>query len=165
MSELSLFLPDPSATDRLGAALARVVRGGDVLALIGDLGAGKSALARALIRALTTPDEEVPSPTFTLVQTYDPADGERPMIWHFDLYRLDDPEEALALAIEDAFAEGISLIEWPDRLGALLPADRLDIRLGPDASGAGRIATLSERGRWAGRLPAEPAFFPDPPPR
>ena len=98
----------------------------DVIALRGDLGAGKTVFARAFIRARTRPDEEVPSPTFTLVQVYEPAGRADAAIWHFDLFRLATAEDALELGIEDAFGGAISLIEWPERLGRLLPASRLD---------------------------------------
>jgi tRNA threonylcarbamoyladenosine biosynthesis protein TsaE len=119
-------LADEEATLALGARLARDAAPGDVFALAGSLGSGKTTLARGFIRALTRPDEEVPSPTFTLVQTYETPKG---TIWHFDLYRLEDPEEAWELGIEEAFASGISLIEWPERLGPLLPARRREILL------------------------------------
>jgi tRNA threonylcarbamoyladenosine biosynthesis protein TsaE len=131
-------LADERATLALGARLAGEAGQGDVFALGGDLGTGKTTLARGFIRALTEPDEEVPSPTFTLVQTYDTEKG---TIWHFDLYRLKDPEEAWELGIEEAFAEGISLIEWPERLGALLPARRRDVTL--EIAGAQRRARLA----------------------
>ncbi|MDH3737668.1 MAG: tRNA (adenosine(37)-N6)-threonylcarbamoyltransferase complex ATPase subunit type 1 TsaE, partial [Alphaproteobacteria bacterium] len=116
-------LPDMAATQHLGAAIARLLRTGDVVALYGELGAGKTTLARAVIHELGFTGE-VPSPTFTLVQSYDlsPAD-----VWHFDFYRIDDPQEIIELGIEEALAEAISLIEWPERMGALLPSDRLEI--------------------------------------
>ena len=104
-----------------------------MIALKGELGAGKTSFARAFIRARGGDDDEVPSPTFTLVQIYELPGA---TIWHFDLYRLRDPEEAWELGIEDAFRDGISLIEWPERLGALLPARRLEIAL--ELSAAGR---------------------------
>ncbi|MBF0334668.1 MAG: tRNA (adenosine(37)-N6)-threonylcarbamoyltransferase complex ATPase subunit type 1 TsaE [Alphaproteobacteria bacterium] len=141
---LTLDLPDEEATMRLGAALAEAARAGDVIALSGPLGAGKTALARAFIRHLTSPDEEVPSPTFTLVQIYETAKGD---IWHLDLYRLADPAETVELGIEEAFREGICLIEWPERLGPLLPGDRLDLRL--SLAGEARRAELTG---WRGRL-------------
>lgn len=142
-------LPDAAATQALGAALAQRLKAGDVVALRGDLGAGKTELARGLIRALFGGDTEVPSPTFTLVQTYE--DESIPLsLWHFDLYRLEDPEEAFELGIEDAFAEAVSLIEWPERLGRHLPARRLDIALAQ--AGDGRRATLSGGGDWPERL-------------
>lgn len=139
-------LDDEAATARLGAALARVLQAGDAVCLRGPLGAGKSTLARALIRALTTPDEEVPSPTFTLVQAYDGPDFP---IAHFDLYRLTAPEEAFELGIEEALAEGAALIEWPERLGGLIPASRLDIEIAIE--GEARRARLTPHGDFEGR--------------
>ncbi len=98
-----------------------------VLLLHGNLGAGKTVFARGLIRALTgNPNLEVPSPTFTLAQTYETNNLQ---IWHFDLYRLKDPEEIYELGWEDALAEGIVLVEWPERLGSLKPARYLDIAI------------------------------------
>lgn len=142
-------LADEAATARLGALLARGLGCGDMVALAGDLGAGKSALARAIVRALTgDPDEETPSPTFTLVQTYDGAAGFP--VAHFDLYRIEHPDEVRDLAFDEAMAEGVALVEWPDRLGSLLPRDRLDIALtitGPTS----RLATLRPVGRWRDR--------------
>ena len=148
-SSLRLDLPDETATAALAGRLAELSRIGDLIALRGDLGMGKSAFARAFIRALTSPDEDVPSPTFTLVQIYESAKGP---IWHVDLYRLDGPEDSLELDLEDAFRDAIVLIEWPDRLGALLPAERLDLTLAPGAGPDARITTLAARGDWAGRL-------------
>jgi tRNA threonylcarbamoyladenosine biosynthesis protein TsaE len=149
---LVLDLPDEAATARLGAALAAVLRPGDVVALDGDLGAGKTALARALIRAATgDADEEVPSPTFTLVQTYDGADGA--VYWHFDLYRLEHPDDAVELDIDEAFAEGIALIEWPGRLGGYLPRRALRLSLGI-TDGTARRAALSGGGTLPARIRA-----------
>lgn len=143
-------MPDEAATDRLGRALAAVARPGDVIALRGDLGAGKTRLARGFIAALSEEGEEVPSPTFTLVQTYDTGRG---AVWHFDLYRLVHAEEALELGIEEVFASGISLIEWPDRLGKLLPSDRLDVTLAyADAAGARRVELRAHGVAWRDRL-------------
>jgi tRNA threonylcarbamoyladenosine biosynthesis protein TsaE len=116
-------LPDETATAAFAARIAALAEIGDVIALKGDLGAGKTAFARAFIRACGGM-EEVPSPTFTLVQIYDLAPA---AIWHFDLYRLKSPDEAWELGIEDAFGGGISLIEWPEQLGHLLPRYRLEI--------------------------------------
>jgi tRNA threonylcarbamoyladenosine biosynthesis protein TsaE len=154
---VELELPDPAATAALAGRLAGLVRPGDVIALRGDLGTGKTSFARAFINALprtgvageTTEAEEVPSPTFTLVQVYRrrPAD-----VWHFDLFRLERPGEAWELGVEDAFAEAISLIEWPERLGPLLPAVRLDLTLHFAARPEARRAELTGRGDWAGRL-------------
>lgn len=146
---LSVDLPAESDTIRLGERLAALVRPGDVIALEGGLGTGKSTLARALIRALTDPEEEVPSPTFTLVQQYESEAG---LVWHFDLYRLERPDDALELDIEEAFIDGISLIEWPDRLGPHLPRRRLDVLLSESEDGVGRHAILTAHGSWADRL-------------
>jgi len=125
-----LALADEAATTVAAAALARTLRPGDVVLLAGPLGAGKTTFARAVIRTLTSADEEVPSPTFTLVQTYETTAGP---LWHFDLYRLCDPEEVFELGWEDAVTGGIVLVEWPDRLGRLCPARRLELTLEPAA--------------------------------
>jgi tRNA threonylcarbamoyladenosine biosynthesis protein TsaE len=149
-------LSDEAATRRLAERLARLARPGDVIALSGDLGAGKTTFARAFINALDRPTgptdgtpEEVPSPTFTLVQVYDRAPAQ---VWHFDLYRLQNPEEVIELGLEEALGEGILLIEWPERLGGYLPAARLDVHLAFDSRG-GRQATLkSNDAAWSARL-------------
>ncbi|MBL6927739.1 MAG: tRNA (adenosine(37)-N6)-threonylcarbamoyltransferase complex ATPase subunit type 1 TsaE [Rhodospirillales bacterium] len=146
---LETHLPDPSATEALGRALARIARPGDVIALWGDLGTGKTVFARAFIRTLGNPEEEVPSPTFTLVQTYDFEEG---TIHHFDAYRLEQPEEAFELGIEDAFCDGISLIEWPGRLGSLLPTGRLDLELLHGEEAQSRRAVLSGPPKWLQRV-------------
>ena len=145
-------LAGPQATVALAATLAKASRPGDVIALRGDLGAGKTAFARAFIRAREvmsggTGVTEVPSPTFTLVQTYQMAIGD---VWHFDLYRLDRSADAYELGLDEAMAEGIVLIEWPERLGSLLPADRLDLALRFGADEEARVAAMigfGERGR------------------
>ena len=141
-------LPNEHATARLAARIAALARPGDILALKGELGAGKTSFARAFIRARGG-SEEVPSPTFTLVQVYELADTP---VWHFDCYRLRDPEEAWELGIEDAFRDGISLIEWPERLGPLLPARRLEIALLPGASPEARRAEIDPGGAWVERI-------------
>ena len=140
-------LPDEAATARLGAAVAHALQAGDAVCLSGPLGAGKSTLARALIRALTTPDEDAPSPTFTLVQFYE---GARLAVAHFDLYRLTSPEEAYEIGLDEALEDGAAVIEWPERLAGQLPPDRLDIEIAID--GAGRIARLTPHGAWESRL-------------
>ena len=145
---MQVDLPDEAATQALGAAVARALRAGDAVCLTGPLGAGKSSLARALIRTLTSADEEVPSPTYTLVQAYRGADFE---IAHFDLYRLEDPEEARELGLDEALRDGAAVIEWPQRLGGDLPADRLSLEIEPAADGAARIARLTFHGSWQGR--------------
>lgn len=136
-----IILNSESSTLALGAALAGPARRGHVIALSGPLGAGKTTLARGFIHKLAGADEEVVSPTFTLVQVYDTATTP---IWHFDLYRLDKPEDALELGLEEALANAITVIEWPERLGAFLPAARLDVIL--SSAGAGRQAQLIYRG-------------------
>ena len=117
-----------------------------MIALKGALGSGKTYFARAFIG-----EDEVPSPTFTLVQIYDRPQGR---IWHFDLYRLEAPDQAVELGIEEAFASGISLIEWPERLGRLIPAERLEIALGFAAAPEARDAVIAGTGRWAALLDA-----------
>ena len=149
MARLVLDLADEDATRRLGARLAACARPGDVVALAGALGTGKTTLARAFIRALMGPDEEVPSPTFTLVQTYDAPVAP---VWHFDLYRLDRPDDAVELGLDDALADGISLIEWPERLGRLLPGRRLDLTLAEGSGNDARRATLVSHAQWDDRI-------------
>ena len=132
MPAFSMSLPDEAATEQLGATLAQRLRPRDVVALIGGLGAGKTTLARAILRAASGDDAlVVPSPTFTLVEVYDTPRG---TFWHFDLYRLEQPEQVFELGWEDALAEGIVLIEWPERLGALLP-EHLSVTLEVDGDG------------------------------
>jgi tRNA threonylcarbamoyladenosine biosynthesis protein TsaE len=151
--ELAFRLADLAATADLAGALAARARAGDVIALHGPLGAGKTAFARAFITARAALAGQadalgdVPSPTFTLVQTYDMTD---PAIWHFDLYRLDKPDDALELGIDEAFNDAISLIEWPERLGSYLPRRALHLSL--DFDGESRIARLTGAGDWPARL-------------
>lgn len=120
--------------EKVAATLARSARPRDVFALYGDLGAGKSVFARAFVRALTTPDEAVPSPTFTLVQTYDGENGagEPLTVWHFDLYRLKTADEIYEIGFEEALSDGVSVIEWSERAARLLPRDRMEITIRPD---------------------------------
>tara|TARA_R110002110_G_scaffold75589_2_gene199706 strand:+ start:2896 stop:3366 length:471 start_codon:yes stop_codon:yes gene_type:complete len=138
-------LADPLATEALAAKYAATLVRGDVIALTGDLGAGKSVFARALIRALGRAAgieiDHVPSPTFTLVQLYDLADF---TLYHFDLYRLESPEDAWEIGIEDAFADGVSVIEWAERIEHLVPPHhiRVDLAFGEDETA--RIATVTE---------------------
>ncbi|UDF03529.1 tRNA (adenosine(37)-N6)-threonylcarbamoyltransferase complex ATPase subunit type 1 TsaE [Asticcacaulis sp. AND118] len=127
------FLKDDGDTAAYGAWLAEQLSPGDVVYLLGELGAGKSTLARGLIRALTTPDEDVPSPTFTLVQTYEGRDFD---IAHFDLYRLTDPEEVHEIGLFELADTHLCLIEWPQRLEGL--------RLGHFAFDAPWIVRLKE---------------------
>lgn len=142
-----IALPDPAATLDLGRRLGARLSPGDVVCLSGGLGAGKTTLARGAIEAWTGQPEEAPSPTYTLVQTYEGARGQ---LWHVDLYRLKRPDEAWELGLEDAFFDAACLIEWPERLEGQLPRERLDIALTQD--GDGRRAVLSGAGRWSSRV-------------
>lgn len=148
MTDFSLFLADDAATTAFGEDLALTVKPGDCLALTGDLGAGKTALSRALIRALADDDGiEVPSPTFTLVQTYDL----RIPVSHFDLYRLADESELAELGLDEALEKGVALIEWPDKAGDSLP--KQSVRITITHEGAGRRLVLSTGSqRFADRL-------------
>jgi tRNA threonylcarbamoyladenosine biosynthesis protein TsaE len=139
------MLKDENATLSLGARLSALLRTGDVVALTGGLGAGKTTLARGVVKALCG-DLAVPSPTYTLVQTYDTPYGE---LWHCDMYRLERPEDAWELGLMDAFEDAICLIEWPDKLGHLLPKDALLINI--DFDGDGRKAVLTG---WEDKLDA-----------
>ena len=144
MPTFSLFLPDEAATDRLGAVLATRLRLRDVVALEGGLGAGKTTLARAILRAAASdPRLVVPSPTFTLVELYDTPRG---AFWHFDLYRLEAPEQVFELGWEDARADGVALVEWAERLGPLLPRERLTVTLATEDDG--RRATIEGDSRF-----------------
>lgn len=149
----TIEIKDQAGTEDLAARLAAVAVKGDVILMHGTLGMGKSAFCRAYIRALANnPHEEVPSPTFTLVQIYD---LEPVPVWHFDLYRLSDPEEVHELDIEDAFSEAVSLIEWPDRLEYLTPETRLDIYIEPGPTlDARQIKLVAQGDEWVKRLAA-----------
>ncbi len=140
-------LPSLAATAALARRLAPVLKAGDVIALHGGLGAGKTTFSRALIEALLGRATDVPSPTYTLVQTYDGPDFP---IFHMDLYRLEQPDEVFELGWEDT-QEGLALIEWPERAGPHLPAWRLDLTL--ELLGDRRKAILEPRGEdWQTRL-------------
>jgi len=128
---LTLFLPDEAATTRLGVVLAQLLQQGDTILLAGSIGAGKTHLSRALIRARLERDEDIPSPTFTLIQTY----ATTPEIWHADLYRLSHSEEVLELGLDAAFDTAICLVEWPDRLGDLAPSDAISLTLSQENEG------------------------------
>lgn len=135
---VTIPLPTAADTEALGRRLAALALPGDVILLEGPIGAGKSCLARALIRARLGEAEEVPSPTFTLVQVYD-DDGVE--IWHADLYRLTHPDELWELGLDQAFETAICLVEWPDRLGTHLPPGAMTLQL--TTKGEGREAALS----------------------
>ena len=137
MPAFAMSLADETATAELGATLAARLHPGDVVGLQGELGSGKTTLARAILRAAAgDPELIVPSPTFTLVEVYETPRG---TFWHFDLYRLEAPEQVFELGWEEALAEGIVLIEWPQRLGELLPK-HLSVTL--ELDGDGRRALL-----------------------
>ncbi len=138
--DILLPLATEADTAALGARLALAARAGDCILLEGPIGAGKSCLARAFIRALCGAEEEVPSPTFTLVQVYETHGVE---IWHADLYRLTHPDEVWELGLDDAFHKAICLVEWPDRLGRHQPHGALRLRL--ESLGEGRLASV-----WGG---------------
>lgn len=152
---VALNLSGVAATEALAGRVAALARRGDMIGLSGGLGSGKTVFARAFIRARAAragaaPPDQVPSPTFTLVQVYEMPEAP---VWHIDLYRLEKPEEAWELGIEEAFSDGIALVEWPERLGRLAPAERLEVALDfvpgqPDA----RCARLVGHGDWVRRL-------------
>lgn len=145
--KLTFDLVNDAATRTLGARLATLLRVGDVVALHGDLGAGKTTLTRGLVQALCGADEEVPSPTYTLVQSYE---GPEFPIWHFDLYRMNTPDEVMELGWDET-QEGVALIEWPERAGRHLPSVRLDLTL--EMVGEQRRARLEPVGEdWQKRL-------------
>lgn len=152
---LILDLADADATTALGRAVAPRLEPGEAVLLYGPLGMGKSTLARGLIRALAGEHEDVPSPTFTLVQFYESHGADKgPPIAHFDLYRLSRPEEAFEIGLDEALDVGAALIEWPERLGddpaRALGPDRLTIVL--SEKGNGRHATVSGAGAWAMKI-------------
>ncbi len=147
---LDLTLNSPEDTAQLAARLGQCLLPRDVVLLEGPIGAGKTHFARALIQSLLTQPEDVPSPTFTLVQTYDGPECE---IWHSDLYRLGHPDEVVELGLLDAFDTAISLVEWPDRLGDLQPPAALKVSLTPCAQDEMRHVRLSwQDARWDDRI-------------
>jgi tRNA threonylcarbamoyl adenosine modification protein YjeE len=149
MARALLLLPDREATRAFGGRLAAVIRPGDVIALCGALGAGKTELARALIRAHAGAAIEVPSPSYTLVQDYRFEDL---VILHIDLYRIADAAELQELGLEAPAADEVWLIEWPERAGAALPRDRLEVELRQGAASDARIAEVTAGPSWKQRL-------------
>lgn len=144
---MRIALPDEAATTRLGDDLAMALAPGDVVLLQGDLGAGKTALARAIIRATAAdPELEVPSPTFTLVQSY----ALRFDLHHCDLYRLAAPDELDELGFDELAETGVVLVEWPERAGDRLDGAALTVRL--DHHGDGRLATIDGEAGAMARL-------------
>jgi tRNA threonylcarbamoyl adenosine modification protein YjeE len=144
---LTIVLGNLAATAALGEQIAAGLTRGAAVALKGDLGAGKTTLARAILRALGV-RESVPSPTFTLVQTYE---TKRFPVHHYDFYRIENEREIEQLGLDDALAEGAALIEWPERAGALLPGNTLHVALAI-VSGNERRATLSGSADWAAHI-------------
>ncbi|WP_281841044.1 tRNA (adenosine(37)-N6)-threonylcarbamoyltransferase complex ATPase subunit type 1 TsaE [Sinisalibacter aestuarii] len=148
-----LTFHSPDATARFAGALAPLLVPGDVILLEGPIGSGKTHLARALIQSRLAADgapaEDVPSPTFTLVQTYDTGKVE---IWHADLYRLTHPDEVEELGLMQAFDEAICLVEWPDRLGDLRPAGALTLIFEPGDSAESRRVSFAGPPGWGGRI-------------
>lgn len=148
-----IFLPDPEAATRLGQRFAPLLSAGDCLLLSGSIGAGKSHFARAIIQARLSAagrNEDVPSPTFTLVQTY--FDGQEE-IWHSDLYRLADSSEVEELGLTEAFSMAITLVEWPDRLGGLEPTGALYLLFETDPKKDGRWLSFSSNSQgWRSRI-------------
>jgi tRNA threonylcarbamoyladenosine biosynthesis protein TsaE len=148
-ARLAAAIAESLAEDRSGAAVGEAPPA-EIILLSGDLGAGKSSFARAFIRALTSPDEEVPSPTFTLLQTYEAVDGRA--INHFDLYRLSGPDELVEVGFDEAIRHGISLVEWPERLGATMPPAWIAVTLSFRDREEERDATVSASAGMEDRL-------------
>lgn len=146
----TISLASPEATKSLATVLAPLLESRDVLLLSGPIGAGKTHFARALIRSLLRVIEDVPSPSFALVQTYE---GKKFELWHADLYRLSAPDEVVELGLLDAFDHAVTLIEWPDRLGIFQPASALHIALRQGQEDHSRIADLSwQDSKWDVRI-------------
>jgi tRNA threonylcarbamoyladenosine biosynthesis protein TsaE len=144
-----VILNSEAETEQAGARLGAMLRPGDVVALYGELGAGKTTFARGMLRGLGF-EGEVASPTFPIVIAYDPPDVRLPL-WHVDLYRIEDPAEIEELALDEA-GEGALVIEWPERLGSALPQSALRLRLEPDPAG-GRALTAEGPPAWGERWP------------
>lgn len=142
-----MILPDEGSSRAFGAALAELIRPGDVVTLSGPLGAGKTSIARGLIAALGH-DGEVPSPSFAIVQPYEML---APPLWHVDLYRIDDPDELLELGLESIREDGVLLIEWPERAGAGAFPEALRLTIEPD--GPARRLTAEVPASWETRWP------------
>lgn len=145
----NLTLTSPEATQDLGQSLAGLLGAGDLILLSGDLGAGKTHLARAVVQALAGAEQDVPSPTFTLIQRYETPSL---IITHADLYRIDAVTELEELGLDEALEEGALLVEWPDRAAGLWPESRLEIELSSGTDPTERLASLTGRGLWSGRL-------------
>ena len=147
---MRLLLADPAETEAFGARLAAVLRPGDVVALSGELGAGKTTLARGLLRGLGF-EGDVASPTFPIVLAYEPPET-RLRLWHVDLYRIEGPGEVEELALGEARLDTALVVEWPERLGGLLWEDALRLRIEPAGEGA-RALTAAVPPAWGTRWP------------
>lgn len=148
----AMALADAHQTEQAGASLADVLRPGDVVALSGPLGAGKTTFARGVLAALGL-SGEAPSPSFSLVIAYDPPDVRLPL-WHVDLYRIEARDEIEELGLDDARTDAALLIEWPERMGDRLWDDALRLNLEPDPTG-GRRLTWTGPAAWDGRWPRQ----------
>jgi len=146
----SMALGDALQTEEQGVALASVLRAGDVVALSGPLGAGKTTFARGVLRGLGL-SGEAPSPSYSLVIAYDPPDLRLPL-WHIDLYRIEEPREIDELGLGDARADAALLIEWPERMGDGLWSDALRLSLEPEPTGGRRLTWIIPKA-WEGRWP------------
>lgn len=145
-----MILESAAALEAAGASLATVMKTGDVIALSGELGAGKTTLARGLLRGLGLKGE-APSPTFTIVQSYEPPEVRLP-VWHVDLYRLDGPDESDELGLEDAYGYAVVMIEWPERLGGRLPPEALRLTIHGAGEARRRLTAIVPAG-WEARWP------------
>ncbi|MEQ1789984.1 MAG: tRNA (adenosine(37)-N6)-threonylcarbamoyltransferase complex ATPase subunit type 1 TsaE [Rickettsiales bacterium] len=149
ISKLERLLETPENTQEFAAILAKLCKVGDCILLYGDVGAGKTTFARGFIESIAGTQEEIVSPTFTLVQTYPLVDGGA--VWHCDLYRLKNKNELLELGLEEAFENGITLIEWPEIAESIMPKNSLTVKL--DMQGQGRSVILTgNMDVWENRL-------------
>lgn len=145
-----ILLPDPAASLAFGASLAARLRGGDVITLSGPLGAGKTSLARGLLAALGLAGE-APSPSYAIVQSYEPPETRVPVL-HVDLYRIEDPAELAELGLDDARGDSVLVVEWPERAGPGYWPEALALTLAVAADG-GRVLTADVPAAWKARWP------------
>ena len=143
----------PDQTADLAISIGQILKAGHCLLLVGSVGAGKSLFARALIQSLQDTPEDVPSPTFTIVQTYETNLGD---LWHCDLYRISSPHEVIELGLDDAMATAVTLIEWPENLAELTPPDALTVRINDLGDNVRKLSFESTDSAWV--APLEKAF-------